>query len=185
MSKISNKHSSASEGEKEARDLEAGPTAISPEPSLDDANRDPNLIIWNGHKDPENPTNWPKDLKWKNTWTISLFVFISPVSSSMIAPAMNDLAKSLRVHTEIETGNENLHTGEKVETLGYKLLHAFERPVKMFTTQPIVFFMAISMAYLFGITYLMRRLIDAVELCLAATGALWYPAVTIDLFPYT
>lgn len=54
-----------------------------------------------------------------------------------------------------ETGNEDLHTAEKVETLGYKLLHAFERPVKMFTTQPIVFCMAIYMAYLFGITYLM------------------------------
>lgn len=103
MSKISDKRSSASEGEKEARDLEAGPTAISPEPSLDDANRDPNLITWDGHKDPENPKIWPKGLKWKNTWTISLFVFISPVSSSMIAPAMNDLAKSLGISTEIET----------------------------------------------------------------------------------
>jgi MFS family permease len=54
-----------------------------------------------------------------------------------------------------ETGNGNLHTEEKVETLAYKLLHAFERPVRLFATQPIVFCMAIYMAYLFGITYLM------------------------------
>jgi MFS family permease len=54
-----------------------------------------------------------------------------------------------------ETGNENLHTEEKVETLTYKLLHALERPVRLFTTQPIVFCMAFYMAYLFGITYLM------------------------------
>lgn len=54
-----------------------------------------------------------------------------------------------------ETGNEELHTAEKVETLGFKLLHAFERPVRMFTTQPIVFCMALYMAYLFGVTYLM------------------------------
>jgi MFS family permease len=54
-----------------------------------------------------------------------------------------------------ETGNNNLHTDEKVETLVYRLLHAFERPVLLFTTQPIVFCMAIYMAYLFGITYLM------------------------------
>lgn len=52
-------------------------------------------------------------------------------------------------------GNENLHTEEKVETLAYKLLHAFERPVRLFTTQPLVFCRAIYMAYLFGITYLM------------------------------
>lgn len=102
MSKMSDRHSSASGGEKQAEDLEAGPTAISPEPSLDDADRDPNLITWDEPKDPENPKNWPNSLRWKNTWTISLFVFISPVSSSMIAPAMNDLAKSLGMHTEIE-----------------------------------------------------------------------------------
>jgi hypothetical protein len=102
MSKMSDKHSSGPEGEKEAGDLEAGPTAISSEPSLDDVDRDPNLITWDGPKDPENPKNWPKGLRWKNTWTISLFVFISPVSSSMIAPAMDDLAKSLGMHTEIE-----------------------------------------------------------------------------------
>jgi Arabinose efflux permease len=54
-----------------------------------------------------------------------------------------------------KTGNTKLHTGEKVETLACRLLHAFERPVLLFTTQPIVFCMAIYMAYLFGVTYLM------------------------------
>lgn len=108
MSKISSKHSTSSKGspfpEKEAGDLEAGPTGNSfPEPPLDaDVDRDPNLVTWDGPKDPENPKNWPKGLRWKNTWTVSLFVFISPVSSSMIAPAMDDLAKSLGMHTEIE-----------------------------------------------------------------------------------
>lgn len=102
MSNISDKHLSAPDSEKEAGDLEAGPTTISAEPSLDDADKDPNLITWDGPKDPENPKNWPKGLRWKNTWTISLFVFISPVSSSMVAPTMNDLAKSLGIRTEIE-----------------------------------------------------------------------------------
>jgi hypothetical protein len=86
-------------------DLEAGPkTIVPPEPPIDaeDA-KDPNLVTWNGPDDPENPKNWPKGLKWKNTWTVSLFVFISPVSSSMIAPALDDLAKSLGMHKEIET----------------------------------------------------------------------------------
>ncbi|KAJ6185502.1 hypothetical protein N7519_006803 [Penicillium mononematosum] len=307
MSKISDKHSTSSEGSpfpgKEAGDLEAGHAANSfLEPSLDaEVDTDPNLVTWDGPKDPENPKTG-----LKNTWTVSLFVFISPVSSSMIAPAKDDLAKSLGMHTDIEiylslsifilayaigpvffgpaselygrqrvvsgleygmrfrhdqgsafcfsfssrhwwqrpltigagaisdmwtaeergkamgvytlgpllgpvigpiaggfiaeystwrwvfwatsaaavavqavgflwlrechpdtllrkrrdrlakeTGNENLHTAERVETLGYKLLHAFERPVRMFTTQPIIFCMAIYMAYLFGITYLM------------------------------
>jgi hypothetical protein len=65
------------------------------------------------------------------------------------------LLRRRRDHLIKETGNENLHTEEKAETLAYKLLHAFERPVVLFTTQPIVFCMALYMAYLFGITYLM------------------------------
>jgi MFS family permease len=49
----------------------------------------------------------------------------------------------------------NLQTEEKVETLASKLLHAFSRPILLFITQPIVFAMALYMAYLFGTTYLM------------------------------
>ncbi|PWY76981.1 putative MFS transporter [Aspergillus heteromorphus CBS 117.55] len=293
-------------------DLEAAKATNEPSPDMEE-NKDPNLVTWNGPDDPENPKNWPKGSRWKNTWTVSLFVFISPVSSSMIAPAMQNLGKSLGMHSEIEvylsmaifilgyaigpiffgpaselygrvrllqvsnvwylawnmgcgfaktksqlyafrflagiggsaplaigggaisdmwsaeergkamgvytlgpllgpvvgpiaggfiaqystwrwvfwatsaaavgvqavgliwlrechpgtllrkkrdrlvqeTGNQNLHTSEKVESLAYKLIHALERPVLLFTTQPIIFCMAIYMGYLFGITYLM------------------------------
>ncbi|GIK04036.1 hypothetical protein Aspvir_008111 [Aspergillus viridinutans] len=286
----------------EKEDLEAAKVTTSTEPSY----KDPDLATWRGPDDPENPKNWPNGLKWKNTWIVSLFVLISPVSSSMIAPAMQDLGDNLGMRTNVEvylsmaifilayaigpiffgpaselygrvsllqvsnawylawnlgcgfaktkaqlfafrflagiggsaplaigggaigdmwsaekrgkavgvytlgpllgpvigpiaggfiaqystwrwvfwatsaaavgvqvigfiwlrechpatllrkrrdrlvkeTGNENLHTEEK-------LLHAFERPVLLFTTQPIVLCMAIYMAYLFGITYLM------------------------------
>ncbi|KAL3441067.1 putative MFS transporter [Aspergillus insuetus] len=275
--------------------------------------QDPKLITWTDSNDPENPKNWPKGTKWKNTWTISLFVFISPISSSMIAPAMQNLGESLHMHSDFEvylsmaifilayaigpiffgpaselygrvrllqvsnlwytawnlgcgfaqtkgqlfafrflagiggsaplaigggaisdmwtadergkamgvytlgpllgpvigpiaggfiaqystwrwvfwstsaaalvvqivgfvylrechpgtilrkscerlvreTGTPNLHTGEEVETLAYKLLNAFSRPILLFITQPIVFAMALYMAYLFGTTYLM------------------------------
>jgi hypothetical protein len=54
-----------------------------------------------------------------------------------------------------ETANPNLHTEEKAETFATKLLHAFSRPILLFTTQPIIFAMALYMAYLFGTTYLM------------------------------
>ncbi|RDW76476.1 MFS transporter [Aspergillus mulundensis] len=275
--------------------------------------KDPNLVTWSGPDDPEDPKNWPNKLKWQNTCAISLFVFISPVSSSMIAPAMQNLGSDLGMHTDIEiylsmaifilayaigpiffgpaselygrvrllqvsnvwylawnlvcgfaktkaqlfafrflagiggsaplaigggavsdmwsaeergkamgvytlgpllgpaigpiaggfiaqystwrwvfwassaaavvvqlagliwlrechpatllrkrrdrlvkdTCNNDLYVEEKAETLIYKLLHAFERPVLLFTTQPIVTCMALYMAYLFGVTYLM------------------------------
>ncbi|KAJ5163088.1 uncharacterized protein N7500_004918 [Penicillium coprophilum] len=79
----------------DTKDLEASKPATIVEPSLDaDANTDPDLITRSRPDDPENPNYWPKRSKWKNTWVISLFVFISPVSLSMIA-AMRNLGKAL------------------------------------------------------------------------------------------
>lgn len=54
-----------------------------------------------------------------------------------------------------ETRNDKLHTDEKVESLPAKLGHALVRPLRMFTTQPIVACIAVYMAVLFGTTYLM------------------------------
>lgn len=65
------------------------------------------------------------------------------------------LLRIRRARLARETGNKNLHTIEKAETLTYKLFHAFERPIVMFFTQPIVFCMAIKMTYLFRIMYRM------------------------------
>ena len=53
--------------------------------------KDINLVTWDGPGDPDNPKNWPKNKKWAATITVSLFTFISPVSSSMIAPALENL----------------------------------------------------------------------------------------------
>ncbi|ROW15985.1 hypothetical protein VPNG_02627 [Cytospora leucostoma] len=275
--------------------------------------KDPNLVTWDGPDDPQFPKNWPNGQKWKSTWAVSMFVFISPVSSAMIAPALQDLAAGLDMHAQVETymslaifilayavgpilfgpaselygrkrllqtsnvwylawnlgcgfaqtkgqffafrflagmggsaplalgggaisdmwaaeqrgkamglytlgpilgpvigpiaggfvseystwrwvfwstsiaavavqvvgflwleethpatllkwkcerliketGNDKLHTDEKVESLLAKIGHAVFRPVRMFTTQPVVFCISIYMAYLFGVTYLM------------------------------
>lgn len=66
--------------------------------------KDINLVGWDGPKDPENPKNWSKNRKWLATLTVSLFTFISPVSSSMIAPALTDVQASLNVHSSALTG---------------------------------------------------------------------------------
>jgi multidrug resistance protein len=54
--------------------------------------KDINLVTWDGPGDPDNPKNWPKAKKWRATLTVSLFTFISPVSSSMIAPALDSVS---------------------------------------------------------------------------------------------
>lgn len=49
-------------------------------------------VTWTGSTDPGNPKNWPKYKKWSSTILVSCFTFVSPVSSTMLAPALPDLA---------------------------------------------------------------------------------------------
>lgn len=53
--------------------------------------------------DRENPKNWSMSKKWAVTITVSLFTFISPVSSSMISPALTKIAKELNITSEVES----------------------------------------------------------------------------------
>ncbi|KAJ5771190.1 uncharacterized protein N7511_003241 [Penicillium nucicola] len=62
---------------------------------------DPTLVTWDGPDDPENPKNWSNKKKWAATITVSLFTFISPVSSSMVAPALSSLAAEFNVTDQV------------------------------------------------------------------------------------
>lgn len=63
---------------------------------------DPNLIGWDRPDDPENPKNWSIRKKWGATVCVSMFTFISPVASSMVAPALIKVEKDLNITTQIE-----------------------------------------------------------------------------------
>lgn len=64
--------------------------------------KDPHLVSWEGEDDPMSPKNWPYSRKWAATIIVSCFTFISPVSSSMVAPALPAMAKSLDISSEVE-----------------------------------------------------------------------------------
>ncbi|TLD36891.1 mfs multidrug [Venturia nashicola] len=64
---------------------------------------DPNLVTWDGPDDPTNPKNWSSGRKWAATFVVSSFTFISPVSSSMVAPALTSMARDLNITSEIES----------------------------------------------------------------------------------
>ncbi|KAL4782730.1 major facilitator superfamily domain-containing protein [Aspergillus varians] len=90
------------------RDLEAnsrGPTAEieKSKTARSDQPPDPKLVTWDGPDDPENPKNWPMKKKWAIVMTVSCFTFISPVSSSMVAPALSSLAKDLNITDAVES----------------------------------------------------------------------------------
>ncbi|ETN43755.1 uncharacterized protein HMPREF1541_02914 [Cyphellophora europaea CBS 101466] len=64
--------------------------------------KDPNLVTWDGKDDPRNPLNWPRRKKWMSTVLVSSFTFISPVASTMVAPALPDIADQFDIRSDIE-----------------------------------------------------------------------------------
>ncbi|KAL4883964.1 major facilitator superfamily domain-containing protein [Aspergillus karnatakaensis] len=87
-------------------DLEAnrqGPAAQLEKSRTAQSQQDPKLVTWNGPDDPDNPKNWPMSKKWAIVLMVSSFTFISPVSSSMVAPALTTLAKELNIEDAVES----------------------------------------------------------------------------------
>jgi MFS family permease len=56
--------------------------------------------MWEGPDDPENPKNWPNKTKWTTMTIVALFTLISPVSSTMIAPALKYIAADFDIKDE-------------------------------------------------------------------------------------
>ncbi|KKZ60911.1 hypothetical protein EMCG_00672 [[Emmonsia] crescens] len=64
---------------------------------------DPKMVTWEGIDDPLNPKNWSPKKKWAATVIVSCFTFMSPVSSSMVAPALPTIAQEFGIHNEVES----------------------------------------------------------------------------------
>ncbi|KAJ7187228.1 MFS polyamine transporter [Mycena filopes] len=62
------------------------------------------VVDWEGSDDPLNPKNWSARKKWGATLVVSAFALISPVSSSMIAPASQQVAQEFGVTDEVVIG---------------------------------------------------------------------------------
>jgi Major Facilitator Superfamily len=72
-------------------------------PSPESKDVDPYFVTWSGPNDPDNPRNWSFKRKWAAVFVVSSFTFISPVSSSMVAPALPIVGRDLGIKTEFET----------------------------------------------------------------------------------
>ncbi|KAK8063493.1 hypothetical protein PG996_008145 [Apiospora saccharicola] len=54
-------------------------------------------VSWDGPRDPENPLNWTWKRKWVATILVSCFTFISPFSSTMVTPALDQIGAELSI----------------------------------------------------------------------------------------
>ncbi|KAK7755377.1 hypothetical protein SLS62_002604 [Diatrype stigma] len=73
------------------------PGTGTPVSSEDSAPPDPSVVCWDGPSDPENPLNWSWQRKWAATLLVSCFTFISPFSSTMVAPALDAIGAELGI----------------------------------------------------------------------------------------
>ncbi|GKZ28479.1 hypothetical protein AbraIFM66950_007147 [Aspergillus brasiliensis] len=64
----------------------------------------PTEVDWDGDADPANPMNWSPWYRWCHIVVISLLTFVTSLGSSMLAPAVPDVMRSLGSdNTELES----------------------------------------------------------------------------------
>ncbi|MCJ1319517.1 hypothetical protein MMC15_004853 [Xylographa vitiligo] len=63
---------------------------------------DPTLVTWDGPDYPTNPKNWSIGKKLRATVIVSMFSFVGPLTSSMVAPALGNMAADLKMTNTIE-----------------------------------------------------------------------------------
>ncbi|KAK0527901.1 hypothetical protein OC835_004837 [Tilletia horrida] len=64
---------------------------------------DPNLVGWDSPSDLANPRNWSNKKKWLVTTIVSSYTLLSPLSSSMIAPALPILDEEFGITNQIQS----------------------------------------------------------------------------------
>ncbi|KAL5119795.1 hypothetical protein ACEQ8H_002401 [Pleosporales sp. CAS-2024a] len=82
-------------------DVEAQPPALEKNKSSRSI-RDPNLVTWDSDDDPKNPKNWSMKRKWAATLIVSCFTLVSPISFSMISPALTSISEEFNIKNEVE-----------------------------------------------------------------------------------
>ena len=59
-------------------------------------------VTFNGPDDPADPKNWPSKKKWACTFIVAGFTFISPLTSTMVAPGLPSIAKEFNITNIVE-----------------------------------------------------------------------------------
>lgn len=61
---------------------------------------DPELVTWDGDDDPQFPRNWSRKQKVFQTTIVALYTLISPMSSSVLSPAMQEIGASFHMNSQ-------------------------------------------------------------------------------------
>ena len=56
-------------------------------------------VTWDGPDDPANPKNWTYRRKWTVTVVVGIYTFISPISTTIVAPALATIGMTLQIQS--------------------------------------------------------------------------------------
>ena len=71
-------------------------------PNTSGLERDPNVVTWETLDDCSDPKNWDKHKKWIVTIVMSSYAFLSPMSSSIVAPSLKQIERDFGVANDVE-----------------------------------------------------------------------------------
>ncbi|PWN44950.1 MFS general substrate transporter [Ceraceosorus guamensis] len=80
---------------------EAATSSVESSSSLSQKEANANVVGWDGSRDPANPRNWSLHRRWAVIVIVSTYTFLSPLSSSMVAPALPLIASQLSITSSV------------------------------------------------------------------------------------
>ena len=158
------------------------------------AEKDPNLVDWNGHDDPENPQNFSRRRKWIITVIMSLMTMWVTFASSVFSTATEVTAKEFNVSSEV------MILGTSLTVFGFALGPLCWAPLSELYGRRLPLFSGYAIFAIFQIPVAVAQNVETIMICrfligvfgcspLAVVGGamadLWNPvdrAVAIAMF---
>ncbi|KLU92560.1 hypothetical protein MAPG_11505 [Magnaporthiopsis poae ATCC 64411] len=67
----------------------------------DGSSQSEHVVFWDGDDDPANPSNWPRSRAWAHVALISLLAFLSPLATTMFAPAIQHVMDDFNSSSQV------------------------------------------------------------------------------------
>lgn len=83
-------------------DLEKGKPESKEGEEEEEEHHDDDLVTWDTPESMENPRNWTLHRRWAVIGIVSSYTFLSPLSSSMIAPALPVISRQFNITSSVE-----------------------------------------------------------------------------------
>lgn len=123
------------------------------------AEKDPNLVDWDGPDDPENPQNFSTLRKWIITVTVSSMTMWITFASSVFSTATRVTAKEFNVSTEV------MVLGTSLTVFGFALGPLFWAPLSELYGRRLPLFTGYAIFAIFQIPVAVAQNVETIMIC--------------------